>query len=189
MLNLQKINWKLRIKNPEIFNSEVLFKVFNSWISNSEEIFIDVAGYKHVDDGPWVVLVGHYVDYAWDYTDRVHGFSYNRRQPMDGTNQEKISASLRAILQAALRFQGAAEFKVKPEWDRSELAFAINDRGLAPNTDQTLAGVLPDLKQVMDRVNGAGSYSLTRDARPRQRFTVKIQPQQFDPQGWLDRLT
>lgn len=168
-MNLQKPNWKLVIKNPEILNSKTLFKIFNSWIPASEEIFVDVADYTHVQDGPKVVLVGHYVDYSWDHTDRVHGFLYNRRQPMDGTNEVKLKTSLQAFIRAAKRFQSAPEWETKPVFDTTALTLIINDRGLAPNNRQTFDALNPDLDQIFPKA------SIAPNNETKKRFSVSVE--------------
>lgn len=173
MINLQKINWKLNITNPEIFDSTLLFKIFNTWIPASPEVFVDVADYRHVKDGPLVILVGHFVDYAWDHADYQHGFLYNGRQPTEGSNQEKIVNSLTAFLKAAKRFRDAPEWKTKPQFKTDELTFLVNDRGLVPNTEDTFKQVKPELEQVMGQILQTPAEIIHQN-NPKQRFSARI---------------
>ena len=102
-MDLQYLNWKLYLENPAEAEPDEWFKVFNGWIPDSPEIFIDVADYKHVQDGPVTVLVGHYVNLSLDAGGRTLGLLYDYKHPMAGSNEEKLKSSLLGLLRAALR--------------------------------------------------------------------------------------
>ena len=67
---------------------EEFIPVFHDWIQTQqlEELLIDVADYRHVPQGPGVVLIAHDAHYAMDLTDARLGLLYSRRretsQPM-----------------------------------------------------------------------------------------------------------
>lgn len=173
-MELQKINWKLYIADPAAADPAVFFKVFNTWIPDSPEIFIDVADYGHVHDGPTTVLVGHHEDYGLDATGRRAGLLYNRRQPMDGGNEEKVRTSLRSILKACLRIEQDPAFGGKVRFRTDELLFLINDRGIGPNTKETYGAVKPTLEKVLAKVFDGTVPVLEHLDDPRHRFAVKI---------------
>lgn len=177
-MNLQKIHWKLYFKNPGAAKPADFFKVFNTWIPNSPEIFIDVADYQHVHDGPWTLLVGHILDYALDHSDRRLGFLYNRKKPMDGSTAEKLANSLRDFLKACLRLEQDPIFSGKLSLATHELLFLINDRAIAPNTTDTFNAIRPELRTLCDRVYGKGAYTLSHRDPPKQRFSIAIRAKQ-----------
>jgi hypothetical protein len=55
-----------------------------------------------------------------------------------------------------------------------DVKFILNNRGIAPNNDETLAAVKPELSALLDKVYGAGAYTLEREQDKRQRFMVHI---------------
>ena len=57
-MELQHLNVKLLVKEPEEAALEPLIPVFHSWIEEQvfEELLLDVADYRHVHAGPGVVL-------------------------------------------------------------------------------------------------------------------------------------
>jgi len=57
-INLQCVNVKLLAKDPEDVDLEPLIPVFHNWIQGQvfEELLLDVADYRHVHEGPGVVL-------------------------------------------------------------------------------------------------------------------------------------
>ncbi len=172
-MDLQKINWKLFVTDPSPASPDIFFRVFNTWIPNSPEVFIDVADYSHVQDGPLTALIGYDEDYWLDAADRRLGLLYNRRTPMDGTNADKLSATLQSVLRAAKRLEDDAAFKGKLKFRTDELLFIVNDRALAPNTRETFEAVRPDIERAVGHLFG-NSPKLDHLADPRRRFSVKI---------------
>ena len=183
-MNLQKINWKIYFKDAEsakpnssaeaLAKPDLFFRVFNSWIPNSPEIFVDVADYKHVHDGPLVLLAGYYVDYALDHTDRRPGFLSSRKQEVKGSALEKIKSSLLEFLKAAQRLSEDPAFGGKLQFATNELLFIVNDRALAPNTPASFSELKPVLEEVFYKVIGNKEFNLEHLSNPRQRFSVRI---------------
>lgn len=171
-MNLQYLNWKIFLENPAEVDTEEWFKVMNDWIPDSPEVFLDVADYKHVTDGPVLVLVGHFLNVSLDGAGRRLGLLSDYKQPMDGTNVEKLRATLLNLLKAAKRLEGEADLKHKPRFKAGELQLIVNSRAVAPNTPETLEAVNPDLVKVLSAVYGDGGFSLEHASDPRLRFSV-----------------
>ena len=172
-MNLQFLNWKLYLKNPADADPMEYFQVFNDWIPDSPEIFVDVADYRHVHDGPVIVLVGHYLNLSLDATGRRLGLLYDYKHPMEGGNEEKLRSTLLGLVRAALRLEQEARFSKKPRFRAGELRLAINSRALAPNSAEALAAVKPELEKVLRDAFG-GAVELVQDPDPRQRFSVQV---------------
>ncbi len=102
-MNLQHVNVKLLLANPAEVHLDPLIPVFHSWIQDKvfDELLLDIADYQHVPDGPGVVLIGFEGDYSVDNTDHRLGVRYNRKTPLDGTNQDRLKQAARAALTAA----------------------------------------------------------------------------------------
>jgi hypothetical protein len=173
-MNLQFLNWKIFLDNPAEIESEEFFRAWNAWIPDSPEVFVDVADYAHVNDGPLIVLVGHYLNYSLDSADRRLGLLYDYKQPIDGGNEEKLRSSLLGLLRAAKRLEDDASFKHKPKFRAGDLRLIVNSRALAPNTSETFEAVKPELAKVLSKVFGDGGYALEHRPDPRQRFSVQV---------------
>ncbi len=171
-VNLQYLNWKIFLENPAEAEPEEWFKVLNGWIPDSPEVFLDVADYSHVNDGPVMVLVGHFLNLSLDANFRRPGLLSDHKQPMEGTNAEKLKSTLLGLLRAAKRLEGEAGFSRKPRFKASELRLIVNSRALAPNTPETLEAARPDLVKIFSAAYGDGGFSLEHDPDPRQRFQV-----------------
>jgi hypothetical protein len=173
-VKIQKINWKLFIDDLGTLKPDDFFRVFNTWIPNSPEVFVDVADYHHVHDGPLVILVGHYVNYSLDTTGDRLGLLYSRNRELNSTNEEKIAQSLEEILKAGRRLKEDALISNQLKFNQQDLLFIINDRAIAPNTDETFNEIKPALEGVLTKRFNTNSFSLEHLKDPRQRFAVNI---------------
>lgn len=177
-MDLQQIQWKIHLRDGNAPHPHAWFKSFATWINNSPEILVDVADYSHVEDGPVIILVGHEAHYSIDHAGRRLGLLRDQRHWMSGNNTEKLLSTLRATLTGAARLEGDSAIQPTPGFLASDLKLVINSRAIAPNTDETLQAIKPELQSVLDGLYGAGEYSLSRDLDPRQRFTVQVTSKQ-----------
>ena len=175
-MNLQYLNWKIYLDNPDAAEPDEWFKVLSAWIPDAPEIFIDVADYKHVPDGPVTLLVGHYVNYSLDAVGRRLGLLYDYKHPLDGANEEKITSSLLGLLRVAKRLEEDPGFSAagKPKFKTAGLRFIVNSRAIAPNSPETLEAVKPDLVKVLAKAFGENAFTLEHLTDPRQRFSVDV---------------
>jgi hypothetical protein len=171
-IELQHINVKLFVKDPEKVDLEAVVPVFHTWIQGQifDELLLDVADYSHVPDGPGVVLIGHEADYSLDNTDGRLGVRYNRKAPMPGSNRERLVQATRAALNAFKRL----EQDVNLHFNSREVELVVNDRLLAPNSDETRKTVEPELKAFLDQLFGEVEYSIGYPAEQRRRFGVNV---------------
>lgn len=115
-MDFQHVNVKLLVNDPGGVDLEPLIPIFHRWIQGRvfEELLLDIADYRHVYAGPGVVLIGHQADYSVDNTDNRLGVRYNRKAPLDGSNQNRLIQAARAALTAlpAFRSRGGTSGQV-----------------------------------------------------------------------------
>src|SRR5512138_3096052 len=147
-MNVQHINIKFFIENPEQVKLEEYSGVFNNWIQRGvlPELLIDVADYIHVHNGPGVILIGHEADYSLDDRAGRLGLLYNRKAQLDGSVQEKLAQAARAALTAARLLEKENGLKFSGQ----EVQVLINDRLLVPNTQETFTALEPELGSFFD---------------------------------------
>ena len=187
-MNVQHINFKLFIANPETVNLSDYAAVFNSWIQNQafDELLIDVADYLHVHHGPGIMLIGHEADYSLDNRAGRLGLLYNRKAQLEGTIQEKLAQAARAVLMAAqiLEKENGLRFNT------SEVQIMINDRLLVPNTFETFVALETDLRSFFSRLYNGTEYTLSHQPDPRERFTINVKAQpRFDLESLLNNIS
>jgi hypothetical protein len=175
-MQLQHINVKLLVQNPQDVDLESLIPVFHSWIqeqSNGERL-LDVADYRHVEAGPGVVLIGHEGNYSVDNTDNRLGVRYNRKATLDGSNQDRFEQAARAALSACRRLEAEPRLGGSLRFNGQEIEIFINDRLLAPNSDETRDAVASDLRVFSKKLFGEEEYSVSYERDPRKLFAVSL---------------
>src|ERR1700682_1252685 len=138
-MEMQHVNVKLLVRNPEEVDLEPLIPVFHGWIQNQigEGLLLDIADYRHVHAGPGVVLIGHEGDYSVDNTDHRLGVRYNRKAPLDGSNRDRLAQAARAALLACQRLEQEPSLGGRIRFNGQGVEVFINDRLAAPNTEAT----------------------------------------------------
>jgi len=187
-MNIQHINIKLFVENPEAVKLADYATVFNTWIQKQrlEELLIDVADYLHVHNGPGIMLIGHEADYSLDNRAGRLGLLYNRKEQLDGTTQEKLAQAVRAVLTVAQILEKENGLK----FNGQEVQIVINDRLLVPNTVETLAALESNLREFFNGLYSDAEYSLAQNADPRERFTINVKTAaNFDAETLLKNLS
>jgi hypothetical protein len=173
-MELQKINVKFFAAEPDGIRLEEFINVFNSWIQSADSEYYDVADYSHVHDGPGIVLVAHEANISIDNAGGRLGLLYNRKQPMSGTNQEKLRFVFRSALENCRKLEQDPSLRGRLAFLGNEATLLINDRLIAPNTDAVFAEARPDIQALAQSLYPGADITLERDQNPRERFNVAI---------------
>lgn len=175
-MQLQHVNVKLLVKNPEQADLEPLIPLFHSWIEGQifEELLLDVADYRHVPAGPGVVLIGHQGNYSVDNTDERLGVRYNRKAVLNGSNQDRLRQATRATLLACQRLEAEPRLQGKLWFNGQEIEVFVNDRLLAPNRDATRETLQPEFEAFLEKLFRGSEYSLSYSSEPRKLFGVCV---------------
>lgn len=186
-MNIQHINIKFYLEDPERVKLADFAAVFNTWIQQQrlEELLVDVADYLHVHNGPGIMLIGHEADYSLDNRAGRLGLLYNRKEQLAGTTEEKLTQAVRAALTAAQILEKENGLK----FNGSEVQVVVNDRLLVPNTAETFAALEADLKSFFNGLYDGATYSLSHNDDRRERFTVNVKTEsKFDVSTLLKNL-
>lgn len=178
-VELQHINVKFFVDGALGPAPEQFINVFHKWIRKEafDELLVDVADYRHVPEGPGVMLIGLEGDYSMDHTDGRWGLRYNRKAELPGTNADRFSQALRAAATACESLEAEFAADATLRFHREEFELFINDRALAPNTDETFEACREDLDAFLAAALGHDEYSLSRPDDPRRRFGVLVKSQ------------
>ena len=174
-MNIQHVNIKFFVESDFTIDLERLIEVFHGWVAeqSTTELLIDVADYRHVPDGPAVVLIGHEADYVLDKTDGRPGLLYNRKAACDGTNNDKLRQSVAAALQACEKLE---QLFPGLSFSRTQFELRINDRALAPNEQPTYDAFQPLLEEFVTTVLGQASFTSERhNADRRKLFGLSVE--------------
>ncbi|PWU01829.1 MAG: hypothetical protein C5B51_22170 [Terriglobia bacterium] len=150
--------------------------VFHRWIQERRlpETMIDVSDYEHVPSGPGIILVCHEAIYGLDREKGRLGLLYNRRTAVEGPVEARLRQAVEAAEAAAELLEREPEFEGNLVFDRNSWEVAVNDRALAPNTENTWTTLAPVIQSVFDAMMGAGNYRLQHHANQRELFRVTV---------------
>lgn len=175
-MDFQHVNVKFLVKNPEAVELEPLIPVFHRWIQGQvcEELLLDIADYRHVPEGPGIVLIGHEADYSVDNTKGRLGVRYNRKLPFDGANQDRLKQAACSALKAFQRLEGEPALGGKISFNGHEVELFVNDRMLAPNREDTRKAFEPDFKALFNKLFRGSGYSMSYDTDPRRLLGLSV---------------
>lgn len=169
---MQHFKVKFYAKDNPPVPAEKLIPIYHRWIQQSAlpgHTLFDVSDYQHVPAGPGVLLVANEALITLDtFHDRT-GVTYTRRTVLDGSDVDR----LRSAIRAALHVCHLLEQEIGIEFDGAEIEIGVNDRQLAPNTDETFQQLEPAISQVLDGLWGPDSYDLERQGDARELFRVR----------------
>ncbi|MCA1991128.1 MAG: hypothetical protein LDL41_03650 [Coleofasciculus sp. S288] len=169
------------LARPETNIEEVAFiEIFHEWIrlQKLQGTLIDVADYRHVPNGPGIMLITHEVNYAMDHGNGQFGLYAQRKLGEANTHKERIlelaktTAAFGALLESDNRVAG------KLSLEGGQFLYMANDRLNAPNTEEAFAALKPELEAAAAELYPGQSVSVTRlENDPRDRLTAVIQAQ------------
>ncbi|MBE2224018.1 MAG: hypothetical protein IAF02_20940 [Anaerolineae bacterium] len=156
-----RINAKLFVTEETAVSLPTIVPVFHRWIQTQAVpgLLIDVADYKHVPDGPGILIIGHEGDYSLDQANGRSGLLYTRKRewPTDDFKQ-RLHLVIGLAVQAAQVLSADESLNLAFRTDELELTFA--DRLNTPNTRETLAALQDDIIAVLAEVYGTDEITL-----------------------------
>lgn len=171
----EKLHIKFFAKTGADFDIEAIVPVFHRFIREHafDELMIDVADYKHVKNGPGIVLIGDANDYYFDEGEGRRGLLFSRKRhgsAPDGRLREGFARALRAskLLEEAPELAGRVSFVT------DEILVRLPDRLRAPNDDAGFAQAAQELSPLLDKLYGAGAFSISRGPAPPAALELRV---------------
>lgn len=175
MEDLQRINIKFYLQDPNSLSGEAAFRIFNTWIAESEnEVLVDVADYNHVGHGPITLLIGHEANYSLDSDEGEVGLLYTRKQPQQGDLSSRLVGVVSAALSACKRLETTPELEQKVSFTGNHLKITANDRLHAPNTQEAESALRAALEPILDKLFAGGPYAIERDETDGERLNLRV---------------
>lgn len=174
-MNLQHVRVKFFVDGELTVDLQHVINTFHGWVAEQSmgEMMIDVADYRHVPNGPSVVMVGLKADYALDETAGRPGLIYSRKSELDASNEDQVVEAIKAAATACTRLESEFEGLA---FNRQELEVTINDRAVAPNTAENAAELTTIIGAALQSAFGIGDFEAdtTRDDRQLLGANVKL---------------
>ena len=178
---------------------EEFIPVFHRWIREDvvpNELLLDVADYKHIIDGPAILLVGHEADYVVDLTGGKPGLQYVRKRDLGADLPEALATTLAQALNGIKLAETDIELQGKLKLRTDAATIVLLDRLNYPNQSPNGSGAVDageaaesQLAENLARLFG-GDVTVTRvenDAREPLTFELNA-PSAPDVETLLGRL-
>ncbi len=167
---------KFYLENPDSVDVAHFGAVFQRWIQQTllKELIIDVADYRHVFEGPGVILIGHASDYAIESREGRLGLTYTRKRQLEPNLQTQLRTSFELALAAAEMLEAEESFSPRLKFRTDEIEIRFPDRLNLPNKPETFDLVKDDLAAVLAEVYGGVLNFAPSAPDPRHLFSVAV---------------
>lgn len=170
-----KIDLKLFLQDASKVDLEDVIPVFHDWIQHQrlDELLIDVVDYRHVHNGPGVMLIAHDAHYALDMADGRMGLLYSRRRETHPARNaiQSVTERLHSVLECALAacrlLEAEPSLQGRLKFRGNELLLRVNDRLVSPapaafddlrtHLQPVLTRLYPGCQVEMERCEGSDS--------------------------------
>ena len=177
-MNIDRFAVKFPAQATETFDQGSLIPILHEWIREKAlpGTLLDVADYRHVPDGPGIMLITYETNYALDQGDGQLGLYAQRKVGSEGSLADRIADLLRSTQQFGSLLENDRRLAGQITFKGNGFSFIANDRLLAPNTSEGFAAIQPDLEAAIQQLYPGKTVSLTQVKNdPRDRLTVKVE--------------
>lgn len=176
-----RIRVKFFSQEPAVVEVATMTPLFHRWIQEHrvEGLLLDVADYKHVQDGPGILLIGHEADYAWDLAGGRPGFVYDRKREWEA--DAPLAERLRLVLRNGLAgCQALITDLAEPlHFKLDEVEISFLDRLRMPNEVRVFDAAAAEIRPVLDELYGQDEYRVVRvSGDSRRALTLHVRTQQ-----------
>ena len=176
-----KIDLKVFLQEPAAVALEDVIPVFHDWIQHQrlDELLIDVVDYRHVHDGPGVMLIAHDAHYAMDMTGGRIGLLYSRRRETHPARNaiQSVTERLRSVLQCALAacqlLEAEPSLQGRLKFRGDELLLRVNDRLVSPAL-ASFGDLQAHLRPILERLYPDHQVEVQSCGGPDSRLAVTI---------------
>jgi len=178
-MQVQQLEVKLFVAGEPDFDQEALIPIFHRWIQENrlgDFLLIDVADYRHVPDGPGVMIVGHGVQWKMDGDGGELGLAFARKRDEIGDLADKLGEGFANLMKAVEALEGEPSIAGKLKLDRSHGLITVMSRLVASNDQKTYDQVAPIVQAVVEARHPGATVTTEHAsaADPREALAVRF---------------
>ena len=154
-MNVQALSLKVFVSGKLRFDPELLIPIFHEWIRVGKlpgRLLIDVADYRHVPDGPGVMIIGDGVHIGFDSGEGKPGIVYSMKRDQPGPIGTKLEDLFVSTLTVCKLLLAEPSLSGKISFRTDNMQLAVMSRLYAPNTEETLEAITPSLLRFSKRL-------------------------------------
>lgn len=172
-----RISVKFFVTEPDRVDLDAMIPVFHRWIQQAAVpgMLIDVADYRHMTNGPGVLLVGHDVDYGIDLGGGRAGLLHTSKRSSVDRLGERLADAFNAGLLACTLLSEDAALGGAILFHTDQVELTLMDRLAAPNQAATFDEFRGEIETFVGALYEGTSWSIERDEEDERRcLTVRI---------------
>ncbi len=188
-MELQKLNVKFFVAQPNAVALTDFIDVFHSWIQATDGVYHDVADYSHMQAGPGIVLIANDANISIDESGARRGLLFSQKAPLAGSNQDKLRTAFRAALDKCRKLEAEPALRGKLRFAANEAVVSVNDRLVSENSPAAFDAVKGDVEAVARELYGGAAVSVERDGDSRRQLNLHVKsPADIDLQKVWENL-
>ena len=190
-MNIDRFCLKFYARSGATVDEGSFIEVFHDWIRRRKlaGVLIDVADYRHVPDGPGVMLITHDINFSMEHTDGRFGLLAQRKLGPGDDHVNRIVELARSTAAFGALLESDRRVKGKLSLEGGLFHYMANDRLLAPNNESSFAALLPDLAAAAAIIYPGQKVSISRlQNDPRDRLTIAVEAGRVDMKSLLERV-
>lgn len=176
-MELERFCLKFFARPDTNVDDEIFITIFHDWIRYQKlsGVLLDVADYRHVPDGPGVMLITHHINFAMDRLDGRFGLFAQQKLNQADNRRDQILALVRATIAFGALLESDWRVKKNLSLEGGQFHLMSNDRLRLPNTDSAYHNILSDLEVAATIVYPGRDVSIARvENDPRERLTAVV---------------
>lgn len=190
-MDIERFCLKFYARPGSNIDEGIFIEVFHDWIRRRKlaGVLIDVADYRHVPDGPGVMLITHDINFSMDHTDGRFGLLAQRKLGSGNDPVARIVELARSTAAFGALLESDRRVKGKLSLEGGLFHYMPNDRLLAPNNEISFAALQPDLAAAAAIIYPGQNVSISHLPNdPRDRLTVVVEAGQTDIKSLLNTV-
>ncbi len=185
----KRLGVKFNLKRESNLQPADIVPIFQRWIQDHtvEGMLIDVIDYKHVPEGPGILLIADEADFAYDLGDGQTGLHYVRKRNLPADLCDALRLAFRLAIKGAQSLEKEAPGDI--EFDFSSAKISFMDRQHYRNDSARFADVQAAVSDCLTQLYG-GAVKLERaydDLRYIFAIRVSADTGEVDVQALLKR--
>jgi hypothetical protein len=192
-MQIQQLELKLFLEEGLAIDQAALIPIFHRWIRDDqlgrEVLLIDVADYRHVPDGPGVMLVADGAQWRVDEAAGQVGLVFARKRDEPGEARGKLAEAFRYALTACQLLE--KEPTLRPLRFRADRArITVMSRRVIGGDRAGFAAFEPEVRALAASIYPGADLTIEHANQPREALTVELRASQApSPAELLARLS
>ena len=169
----KRLGVKFSLKHEPQLQPADIVPIFQRWIQEHtvEGMLIDVIDYKHVVDGPGIILIADDADYAYDLSDGQVGLQYVRKRNLSDNLADALRLSFHCALLAARALEAEAPGDLVFDYRSVKINFL--DRMRYRNEAAVFDAIRAELLETLGDIYDAEVDIARVNEDPRRLFAVR----------------